>query len=338
MVPADATAYSAENLPVSTTYYYRIAAYNRIGDSAYSNEATAIISDIAKRIIVVRNDECDENIRKAGGKNYKGEPLFDGNYDRIQNVLTALEIPHTLIGKSELDKDSYTLDDKRVLIFNCNFLSNHCCNPEHLKLPPRKSERSGGCPGDVNHIIHNTWLSNNCIKKIKEFVEAGGYLFTEDLNSDEIIGRAFRGIISHTRLLPEKAVKIMPAPGSESHPFLKNVFKLTPYNDDVTTSPEINKTDETPVNLQWKIDDESANIKILNKDKVKALIVSPELAEKDTSAGVVAVTFDVPDPTGHSPGGKVLHIMTHFGRQGSIVDERALQKLLMNFIISAIPK
>jgi hypothetical protein len=91
------------------------------------------------KVIVVRNDECDENIKKAGGKG------FDGNYDKIQDILAALNIPFTLIGKSELEKDSYSLDDKWALVFNCNFFMNHCCNPEHLKLPP--STKDSGVPG-----------------------------------------------------------------------------------------------------------------------------------------------------------------------------------------------
>jgi len=221
----------------------------------------------ADKIIVVRNDECDENIKKAGGKAYDGSALFDGNFDHIQDVLTTLNIPHTLIGKSELDKDTYSLDDKWILIFNSNFFFEHCCNPEHLKLAPNLISRVDVCPGPNNHQVHSTKLSDKAIKKIRHFVEEGGYLFTEHMNIQEIIERAFKKVIVHTRFLRGKLVKIQPASGQEQNPYLKYVFN-TPYGWDLKSVPSV----------QWKIDDESPNIRIINKDKVTVLIVSPELA------------------------------------------------------------
>ena len=280
----------------------------------------AILKNIPKeKIIVVRNDLCDGNIKKAG----KG---FDGNYDHIQDVLTKLEIPHTLIGKSELDKDDYSVDDKWAIIFNCNFFKEHCCNPEHLKLLTHNSPSMfAECPGDSNHITHSTKLSDKTIQKIKRFVEVGGYLFTEDLNIEETIERAFKGTITHTKFLPEKDVTVSPAPDVKKHPYLKNVFEFP-------VQPQ-----ESGIVIKWRIDNESPDIKLLNKEVV-VLILSPQFINRSNPKGPVAVTFSVVDNNKDTPAGQVLHVMTHFDRQSSKTGEFALQNLLVNFLMEMAEK
>jgi len=294
----------------------------------------------ADKVLVVRNNLCDND----GG--------FDGNFDHIQDILARLEIPYTLIGKTELDKESYSLADKWVLIFNCTFFKDHCSNPEHKKLPPSGIkggiERTQQCPGTTDHKSHNSKLSEKTIKKIKEFVETGGYLFTEDLNIEEIIERAFKGTITHTKFLPERTVKIMPAQGQALHPYLKYVFEAPPSLDDTasdTGSGGTNsvKSGDFRVDSEWKIDDESPDIKILKKDVVTVLIASPDLAKSQKSEGAVAVTFGASNNairiTGGSKGpsyeggGRVLHVMSHFGKQRSKLDEFALQNLILNFLM-----
>jgi hypothetical protein len=290
-----------------------------------------------EKVIVVRNDRCD----KTGGD-------WDLNYDKIEDILSRLGIEYTLIGKSEIDKDSYSLDDKWAIVFNCNFFKDHCCAPGHHASDKKSmTERSKMCSGKPPHHIHNTKLSDKTIKKIKQFVETGGYLFTEDLNIEEIIERAFSGTITHTKFLPEQEVKIFPAPGATLHPYLKYVFEAPPSN-----SPQISsggKSSETisvkgefRVDTTWQIDDESADIKILKKETVTALIVSPQLAKANRNEGAVAVTFAVGGSsdkiviTGGDKGpggGRVLHVMSHFGKQKSKIDEFALQNLILNFLM-----
>ena len=297
------------------------------------------------KVIVVRNDRCDENIKKAGGKG------FDCNFDHIQDILAALNIPFTLIGKSELEKESYSLDDKWALVFNCNLFAEHCCNPEHLKLPPTKKKldlvRLWQCPGTENHINHKTELNDKTIKKIKRFVETGGYLFTEDLNIIEIIQRAFPKTISRSTSVDEMTVRILPEPAAVLHPYLRYVFEAppiaqTPAMGQSGPSGETKsvKPGELSLESEWQIDDESPNIKVIDKNLVTVLIVSPKLAKKYSDEGAVAVTFRVVDPsiqmTGkditYLPGGRVLHVMSHFGHQKSKVSEFALQNLLVNFL------
>jgi hypothetical protein len=296
-----------------------------------------------EKVIVVRNDKCDKN------------PRFDGNFDHIQDVLAKLNIPYTLIGKSELDKESYSLDDKWALVFNCNFFMDHCCDPNHAKMRPSTqpgtSIRTVRCPGPEPHQIHNTKLSDKTIQKIKQFVETGGYLFTEDLNIEEIIQRAFKGIITQSKYIGGKDVKIFPAPGALLHPYLKYVFETPPSTS--PQGPSADKPGETKsvivkpgtfyVEALWNIHDQSPDIKIQNKE-VTILMVSPELAkaDKDKGEGAVAVTWSVSDKTNvvtddktlsYKPGGRVLHVMSHFGEQKSKTDEFTLQNLIVNFFM-----
>ena len=72
------------------------------------------------------------------------------------------------------------------------------------------------------------------------------------------------------------------------------------------------------------------------------LIVSPQVAKENKNEGAVAVTWSYSKPgmmrTGSDkptmlPGGKVLHVMSHFGKQRSKIDEFALQNLLVNFFM-----
>ncbi|MFH1231957.1 MAG: hypothetical protein V1709_10730 [Planctomycetota bacterium] len=291
-----------------------------------------------EKVLVVRNDRCD-----------KGP--WDKNYDKIEDILTKLNIQYTPIGKSELDKESYSLDDKWIIVFNCNFWKDHCCTPGH-KPSNKKSattERAMDCEGAGAHQVHNTKLSDKTIQKIKRFVETGGYLFTEDLNIEEIIERAFPGIIAHTKFLPEQEVKIFPAPGATLHPYLKYVFEAPPSNDPQPSSEEKSggtisvKPGEFCVDTIWKIDDESPDIRIIKKDMVTVLIVSSQLAKINKNEGAVAVTWGYSSEklvmtsggTGpsYAPGGRVLHVMSHFGKQKSKMDEFALQNLILNFFM-----
>jgi hypothetical protein len=102
------------------------------------------------------------------------------------------------------------------------------------------------------------------------------------------------------------------------------------------------KPGEFRIDAEWKIDDESPDIKILKKDAVTVLIMSPKIADKSRPEGAVAVTWGVSgenivstgsNKTSYSGGGRVLHVMSHFGKQKSKIDEFALQNLILNFLI-----
>ncbi|GAI07425.1 unnamed protein product [marine sediment metagenome] len=105
-----------------------------------------------------------------------------------------MEIPHTVVHKYEFDKESYKLvaaaatrnnpnykagTGQIALILNCCLWRGFCINPEHKSAGKSDQPRLRVCVGE-DHILHSARFSDHTIKKIKSFVENGGYLFTED--------------------------------------------------------------------------------------------------------------------------------------------------------------
>jgi hypothetical protein len=103
----------------------------------------------------------------------------------------------------------------------------------------------------------------------------------------------------------------------------------------------------------WKIDNLSPDIKIAKPEAVTVLIVTPSLKSDNKDGAPVAITFSYSEagPTqvttggggggsgyvsgislGQLKGGRVLHVMSHFGKQKSADDEFPLQNLIVNFM------
>ena len=125
----------------------------------------------------------------------------------------------------------------------------------------------------------------------------------------------------------------------------------------VTDDPQGEEGSEIDNTHAWVIDEDSPAIKIVNPKLVTLLLVSPKVNElaKNKGQDAVALTFVVGQrkkkakddrPTTHDPvdhrrtvhessGGRVLHVLSHFGKQQSREDEFALQNILINFIVDA---
>ncbi len=82
-----------------------------------------------------------------------------GQYDHVESVLEALEVPHTVIGTGDVER--VELRPEQLLIVNC--------------------------PGQV---------SGAAITHIRAFVEAGGSLFTTDWALKHVIEPAFPGVLA----------------------------------------------------------------------------------------------------------------------------------------------
>lgn len=175
-------------------------------------------------------------------------------------------------------------------------------------------------------------------------------------------------MVKNGSYLKEQFVDVYPARGATTHPLMRGVFvtkKKTIERGDVgkgggmTGLPPKEKLEERlkqPKN-EWKIDDESPNMEVLNKRAVTVLMASKKIADMREGHGALAITFGgsrfIPGTggkrgprtgipvdgrgtkagAGGAPMGRVLHVLSHFGRQQTKEDAFALQNLLLNFLI-----
>lgn len=132
-------------------------------------------------------------------------------------------------------------------------------------------------------------LSFNSAIKIRDFVMRGGYLLTTDWMIDRLDQHVFPGFIAWSGATNRQ--KMYEASIVGKHPAL--------FRHAVT-------------NGAWKMDIHCHLIRVFNKEKVRVLAVSDDLAQEDPDGlGALAVVF----PFGR---GYVMHMMAHFDRGQSI--------------------
>ena len=308
------------------------------------------ITQLPKDKIIVISSDC-AGCKKTGRKEEEIQSLH--NFDQIEQILTKMRVPHTVVKKSEFDSPGYSINDKIVVLMNCNQFMDHCVNPAHHGTERPGAWRMGTCEGPGEHMNASTKLSDKSTKKIQDFVAGGGYFFSEDAVLEEVLVHAFKGIISFNKHYPKKNVTVLPAPGSSAHSYLKGVFEKVssakPQTSDRSDTVAVKLKDLNIGESQWQVDDQSPNINIEKSREVTVLLVSPELKLEAGDSGAIAVTFNynqsgaVLTPTANSEkylptkktGGTVLHVLSHFGKQKEASDEFVLQNLLLNFLMEA---
>ncbi|MCZ6691975.1 MAG: hypothetical protein O7H41_20500 [Planctomycetota bacterium] len=335
-------------------------------DDDYSGMATDNLDPIRKyefkilkkmpkgRVVVLHNDceKCD--------------------FDTIQNILGRMNIPHTVVTRKEFEKPSYTLKGVMALVVNCTRVKPLCHCPTCVPGGTR-TDRAYRCTQCDKHDSYNHLMNSKGIKKIKRFVEKGGNLFTEDWGVKEIIEINWPKFLVSGSYLKEQQVDIAPARGRTSHPLMRGVFadpadRLADGDDNDDNGdggkpdPEDQRTKDgkktlTPqdeeeiirrirtLNHEWKVDDESPYLKIKNPREVAKLLESEKIGKLANGHDGVAVTFfprrvgagsgAASDGVERRPSGRVLHVLSHFGKQASLEDEYALQNLLLNFLLEA---
>ena len=198
-----------------------------------------------------------------------------GAHDHIQNVLEKLELPHTVISQGQVGGLLQRIKPEAVLLFNCG-------------------------AGTMNA---------SDAKRLRDFVQRGGYLFTSDWQLSSTIEVALPGYIGKDKTTGTHNFPIRPDPRAENHPYLRDVF---PKNVKLTKT------------MKWRIDSASYTVKYL-KGGARPLIVSDELKAMYGS-GTVACTFR------HGKG-SVLHVLGHLEKQQHASGDRfALLQLLVNFV------
>lgn len=235
--------------------------------------------------------------------------VVSGKFDSVQDVLRALKIPYTQISKRTLD-DGHDIARAKAVLINCD---------------EYKDFR----------------LSRETCRRLRDYVDAGGYLWTSDWALVDVHELAFPGVLRRLENLSQDNVEVYPATGASGHRYLRDVFVRAEGVDTTTLSVKIDH--------RWEIDDVSFLFEPADP-KVEVLVTSPELG------GPVAVTWGGGEaPKAETGGGvkigankrnsattqvvskqgRVLHVLSHFGKQRRESDEYALQNMMLNFLMEA---
>lgn len=210
--------------------------------------------------------------------------VVDGSFDKIGRVLHALRLPYVAVTPMSLTfKNAPDLDQHKAIFWNCG-----------ESLPPNRVP--------------------TVARRIRKFVEEGGYLFTTDWAVATLLMPAFPGYLGTTgplEPLPETVVDIAPAPGKSTHPLLAGVFH--PH-----------------VPGRWWLEQASFEVRVLDPRNVETLIVSKDLEAKYHRSPVVAATF-------RYGKGRVMHVMGHYYQEeGNLAGTITAQRLALNFVLERI--
>jgi hypothetical protein len=170
-----------------------------------------------------------------------------GCYDHVERVLGALDVPYKAVG-SGLLRQVRLRPDQMVVV---------------------------NCPGN---------LTGPEIVQIRDFVAAGGTLFTTDWALRNVIEPAFPGYIEYNDNATTDDVVRIDVIDTNS-PYLQGVLD----------------SDDDP---QWWLEGSSYPIRVIDADRVRVLIRSRELGEK-YGEEPVAVVFE------HGKG-EVFHMISHY--------------------------
>lgn len=302
------------------------------------------------------------------------------NNDDISGVLDRLKVKHDKVLKERLEDDDYSIDQYAAIFINCTQIHEFCQSPGH-QGGNAVGNRLRRCLGPNPHDNVEFKIKPPGMEKLKKWVKAGGYLFTEDWVLKECLADMFPDHVALGEKLGDSTVDIHPAKGRTTHSFLRGVFvpppkieefdwgeddeewdgfdpfdedeedpkkkKLDEYDPTVEDDPgdteeagrgqtrvdpersggEEESFDDPSIERlihEWKIDDESNAISV-RSSKVEILVTSKKLRE-EVGAPAVAITF----PYGQ---GRVLHVLSHFGKQNSRHNEATIENLLVNFLL-----
>mgnify|MGYP006215696519 CR=1 FL=1 len=173
--------------------------------------------------------------------------VVTGCYDHVERVLGALDVPYQTVGPGLL-RQARLRPDQMVVV---------------------------NCPGN---------LTGPEIVQIRDFVAAGGTLFTTDWALRNVIEPAFPGYIEYNDNATTDDVVRIDVVDTNS-PYLQGVLD----------------GDDDP---QWWLEGSSYPIRIIDADRVRTLIRSRELGEK-YGEEPVAVVFE------HGKG-EVFHMISHY--------------------------
>jgi len=191
--------------------------------------------------------EAPEALQELEDLNAADVIVTRGQYDHIEQVFGVGGIPCTPVEPSRIDTAELRPD--QIIFVNC---------PGHF--------------------------TPQGLRRLRSFVEEGGFLFTTDWALKHVLETAFPGFVEYNgRSTPDEVVRVEIV--DREDPFLSSI--LGPDDDP-----------------QWWLEGSSYPIRVLAPEKVRVLVTSKELGEKHGESAVF-VTFDVGE-------GRVYHMISHF--------------------------
>lgn len=204
-----------------------------------------------------------------------------GEYDTVEEVLTTLEIPHLAMDWQKFQ--AFDLTESDVLLINCS---------------------SGEAYGKVRAAVN---------KKLRTFVQKGGYLFATDWSLRWPVSEVFGDyVVDLDPGTPDLQVDVRPAAAAANHELLQNVFPLG-----------------APL-PRWQIDAQSFLVGVKQAGRVDVLLESDELGKAYGGNKILGVSFRV-----GAYGGVVLDVVSHFAHQGDGTPTTPMYQLIVNFIDAA---
>lgn len=267
------------------------------------------------------------------------------NYDQIEAVLTRMGVAHQVMTKYQFKNDPQAaLAGTAAVILDCNQWSACVCPTCKRGADMGRGPACGGCD---KHDVQEDDVGADGLARLKEWVRAGGCLFSEDYGLYELLVKIWPEYVAAGEVLADEQVDWVPAPGQTAHPLLRGVFGAPPAGESRARAGE-------PLRGRWKVDAISPAITIKDPARVQVLLFSPMLQARKPELAPLAITFSPgaePEPAApprkRTGGGKepaatrtarpglVLHVLSHFGKQTAREDEFALQNLLVNFLLEA---
>lgn len=265
-----------------------------------------------------------------------------GCYDRVQDVLGRLDIPHRTIQPEQLARQD--LSKCKALLINChNQYSAGMMKEGDRAALEREVVALEAKVRDLRQRIDKTkdkmtlyrlnlellnatstleedrrrlqssGDSATLSRNLNEFVLGGGYVFTSDWGLT-LLQRAIPGYIMVGGVVGPRTVSIRPKAGAEAHALLREVF-LEPSKGNTRTARR----------FDWDVDSSSYSIRVEKFDAVEVLVEAADALKYPA----VAATFR------HGKG-RSLHVLSHFQKQATRHGDYALQNMLLNFLIERL--
>jgi hypothetical protein len=265
--------------------------------------------------------------------------VVSGVYDRVQDILDKLGIPHRTIEPEALAGQD--LSRCRAVLVNCDKtyaadLMKDVTRQEleraivglegKLQVLRQRKESTADKMAryridldllkttsqleEAARLLAASGQASRVVKNLSEFIAGGGYVFTSDWGLT-LVERAAPGYVKSGGLVGPRTVSIRARAGNEAHPLLTEVF-LEPSRG----------TTRVARRFEWEIDSASYSINILKPEAVEVLVEAPEVPQFPA----VAVSF-------RHEKGRVLHVLSHFQKQATKHGDYALQNMLLNFLI-----